>query len=114
MHYQQACLSSISASQTKHQVLDTSFYAGMRRFFSSNVCMYSCPQSRIWSRIGSRLVPKSVSEYSTLGGHFAVDVASNNAIFLQFAQLQREHALGDTGEQALQLAEAFFAGQEME
>ncbi len=48
------------------------------------------------------------------GGHFAVDVAINDAVFLQFAQLQREHALGNAGQQALQFAEAFFAREEME
>ena len=49
-----------------------------------------------------------------LGGHFAVDVAVNDAVFLQFAQLQREHALGNAGQQALQFAKAFFAQEEME
>jgi len=42
---------------------------------------------------GLRLAPSAVTEYSTLGGNFGVNLAVDNAVLLHLAQLLRQHFL---------------------
>ena len=68
---------------------------------------YRVPQSHIASITGSRVLPASDNEYSTLGGNFGADPSFNYAIRFEFMKLHRQHPLCDIGEERLELSETF-------
>ena len=55
--------------------------------------------------MGFRLLPSSVSEYSTLGGNLGVDLAMNKTAFLHGAKLCGQHFLRHRTDGFFQLAE---------
>jgi hypothetical protein len=57
--------------------------------------MCSFPQAYICSTIGSSDLYRSVSVYSTLGGHLRVHLPGYEPVAFQFTQLPRQHPLGD-------------------
>lgn len=77
------------------------------RFLScrmSSICSLAQPMRAF--RWGSSDKPRSVNEYSTLGGYLCIDPTIHNAVLLQGAQRHGQHLLRNIGYGPLEFAES--------